>query len=375
MNIVILTGKFGMGHISVSTTIYNKIKKDYPNANIYILDFFEILAPSGYDRIYRFYAWLVDNMPMVYNSYYKLTDNSKKTIKPFMVHNLYTVMKRVISEYSPDVVISTLPIATQTAGFYKRKYNESYKLITCITDISFHTEWINKNCDYYLVGSEEVKNNLKSFEIDENKIIVTGIPVKEEFFREYKFNNSDSKRILIMGGGLGLIPEDESFYKKLNQLHNTKTTIILGNNRQAYEKLYGKYENIEIIGYTSEVYKYLGQADILVSKPGGITTYEAITMQKPMLVLNPFLAQEFKNAKFIEKNNFGKVIWDKKADLNFEIENFLENKDNLKNISKNMHEFKLKMDTTAIIKILDNIQVKTKVAVNKVPAKVMAVNM
>ncbi len=111
-----------------------------------------------------------------------------------------------------------------------------------------------------------------------------------------------------MGGGLGLLPKSEQFYKELNSLEGVKTTVITGNNKKMYYKLYGRYENIEVVGYTNEVYKYMKDSDLIISKPGGITLFETIYSELPILAFNPFLQQEIDNASFILNNEIGRIL-------------------------------------------------------------------
>ena len=90
-----------------------------------------------------------------------------------------------------------------------------------------------------------------------------------------------------------------------------------------------KYKNIKVIGYTEEVSKYMKNSDLIISKSGGITLFEAIYSEVPMYVINPFLVQEIKNSKFIEKEKIGKVIRDKDFDIVSDILNLINDDDEI----------------------------------------------
>lgn len=111
-----------------------------------------------------------------------------------------------------------------------------------------------------------------------------------------------------MGGGLGLMPRKDSFYEALNALPGVHTTILTGKNQKLYDRLAGKYENIEVVAFTDRVYEYMGRAHLMLSKPGGITTFEAIAAQLPMLAWEPFLEQERENARFLVAHGLGRVV-------------------------------------------------------------------
>ena len=75
-------------------------------------------------------------------------------------------------------------------------------------------------------------------------------------------------------------------------------TVITGKNRKAYEAFQGKYEDIEVLGYTENISKYMKEADLVITKAGGITLFELIHCQVPLFVIHPFLEQEVNNARY-----------------------------------------------------------------------------
>ena len=87
-----------------------------------------------------------------------------------------------------------------------------------------------------------------------------------------------------------MLPRAKSFYQGLNGLKDVKTTIITGKNRDLYQRIHGRYENIEVVGYTDQVYRYMQEADLVISKPGGITLFETIFSELPILVFSPYLS-------------------------------------------------------------------------------------
>jgi len=131
--------------------------------------------------------------------------------------------------------------------------------------------------------------------------------VRCEFKRPVRRRAGRERRLLIMGGGLGLMPKRDRFYEELNALPHVKTTIIAGNNRRLYEHLAGKYENIQVLGFTDRVYDHMAQADLVLTKPGGITLFETIFSELPILAWAPFLEQEKNNARFLTRRGLGRI--------------------------------------------------------------------
>lgn len=354
MKVLILTGKFGMGHYSVSSSLSQQITSRFPYAIIETKDIFNYTVPKYSDTIYKAFSLLINKSPSMYNQFYKMTENSKMSNRPpFLSYFLYK-LKELIDEVKPDVIISTLPFCSQLVSRYKIKYYSAIPLVTCITDISSHSEWINECTNCYIVGSNSLKQKLIQKGVSPKRIFVNGIPVKEEFKIHNPIKNTKEKKVLIMGGGLGLLPKESYFYKRLNSMKNVKFTVITGKNQEMYDMLVGKYENIDVIGYTDKVYKYMLESDLIISKPGGITLFESIFSETPMLVFTPFLAQEKANTAFIINNNIGKVIGKTTAEWLFEIEKTLNDENTLNQLRKNIITLKSQLDTTVVEKVLSN---------------------
>ena len=354
MNILILTGKFGMGHYSAAEAIKQEIEENYKdiNVNIKIIDIIDYLFPAISSYVYKSFDTLVSKWANLYN--FINTNNEERNIKTF---NYLFIKKldKLFDKYNPEVVISTLPISSQYISKYKSIKKSNVPLLTFITDISSHSEWIHKNTNYYFVGYEKIKGSLVNKGISEEKIIITGIPVRKQF-REIDMDlnkNNKKKEVLIMGGGLGLISVNDELFEVLNNVKDIKTTIITGNNKSMYEYLRDKYKNIQVIGYTEEISKYMKNSDLIISKSGGITVFEAIYSEVPMYVIDPFLVQEIKNSKFIEKEKIGKVIRDKDFDIVSDILNLINDDDEITKMKNNMKNIKSRINQNEIINVLD----------------------
>lgn len=163
--------------------------------------------------------------------------------------------------------------------------------------------------------------------------------------------NPYERRLLIMGGGLGMVPSDLDFYKRLNKIHNLKTTLVTGKNKNLYIRLKNRFKNIEVLGFVNNVEELMIRSDLLLTKSGGLTTFEAMYAQLPMAIFKPFLAQEVSNAEFVQRNGFG-IVLDAKlnsaekeigniAALLFDKERLQEMKENMKNIVDRIEEDKM----------------------------------
>ena len=333
MNIVILTGRFGMGHIKAAEAIKEEILKEHGENKVEIIDFMDYMFPAVSKYIYKGFNFLVSSCSGLYNSLNKAAgSNGTVPLKVAVTRKI----DRLIAEHKADAIVVAFPVCSQYISAYKRMRRCSIPLYTYVTDITAHEEWIAPGTDKYLVGDTVTKNALISKGVLEEKIIVSGIPVRQCFYTEKTQKKSSQKEILIMGGGLGLIPSSGDFLRSLNDNPDVKVTLIAGKNEKLVRHIREKYGRIEAIGYTDQVDRYMKRADLIVTKAGGITTFEAIASKTPLYVIKPFLEQEFGNAKYIEEHNIGRVLWSKDIDEKEDILALISNDKLLQAMKENM---------------------------------------
>ncbi|WP_353093072.1 glycosyltransferase [Tissierella praeacuta] len=317
IDILILTAGFGSGHLLAAKGIKESIEKADKTLNIEIEDAFKISIPRLSDAMYRSYNILIRKNTGLYNYFhYKDNEKPKDNAKKFSNKYIINRLKNHIININPKLIISTFPVISQYLSILKDKDEISVPLITCITDVVNGWEWITTNSDMYFVATKHVKNNMLDMGIEDEKITVTGIPLRKEFLELPRpINNiklpQNNKLIMIMGGGMGLVPEDDMFYRWINGINNTKTLVLTGNNQNLYKSISRlELENIITFRYTNEVPSLMAQSDLLISKAGGITLFEAISSDLPFIAYEPKLGQEIENAEFIYEEKIGSVASD-----------------------------------------------------------------
>ena len=355
MKVLILTAKFGMGHLSASNAIKEDILKFDKDTDVKVVDFYEYSMPVLSKYIYKGFNVLIKYGKELYKLYY--SGNDKKTANiDLLTKKLAASCKNIVDEEKPDIIVSTFPMISKGVGHFKEKNNSKISLITCITDISSHYEWITENTDKYMVPCVEVRDELINKGIDSNKLLVYGIPVADKFRKNFEnlsrqkliTNNTkivdmsayrNKKELLIMGGGLGVLPKSTDFYKKLDEQENLHTTIVAGENKSLYNMINGKYDNITVLGYTDKVDKLMEKADCVVTKPGGITMFEAIYSLTPIISFSTDLPNELHNIDFIKENNFGIALTESAEKSVDTIVDFVNNSSSINRMKDSMKNF------------------------------------
>ncbi len=365
MKIIILTGKFGMGHMMAACAMKQHIDSCELKADVEVIDWMDYCSPKLAEKYYSFFHFLVCKGNKFYNARYRFLENKKSDQKPELNALFHKCFLRLLEEKKPDAIISTLPICSQLVSRYKEETGSRLPLITCVTDITGHSEWINRNTDYYLVGSRTVTSRFIAKGVAPERIIESGLPVRLEFMQVHaRFKIVDRKaprQLLIMGGGLGMLPKTEDFYRGLTQLPNTAVTVITGKNHDLYEHLRDRYPELHVLGYVQNVSDYMRQADLLITKPGGITTFEAIYGGIPILALNPTLQQELYNAQFIQEMGIGAVIRGNPLQCLDQIEKQLDY-EQLDTYRQNIHKLKAQFLSCPLTEVLEMILYKNSTA-------------
>ncbi len=235
-----------------------------------------------------------------------------------------------IKSINPDLIISTFPCAAACVNdFNTKNIQKKIPSITVITDVVDSLEWIFKTTDMYFVPSYEIKNRYVQKGLDPNIFRVTGVPVSSKFICDKKMR-SDKLRLLLMGGGRGLFDFDESFMHWLDDYlgeYNDvlDVTIVTGSNKKLYDTLTIKkpLHNIDVRGFVTNMSDLLKNYDLMLTKSGGATLFEAISSNTPIIVKNPKVGQEIENAKFIRDKGIG-ILYDNDDDLKDIIKDLLK---------------------------------------------------
>lgn len=363
--ILILYAAYGGGHLSAAKSLKNYIDKNYQNVETNLVDCMkyinkpiEKITTSAYKEMAKKAPWVWKKV--YYNSEKGLLGKFSSTTNKFMSHKLL----HLFEDYKPDLVISTHPFGTQMTEYLKKKNKVNCKLATILTDFAPHDQWLvgNEYGDYYFVSHEKMKESLiKDFRVDESKVYATGIPLSERFSQKFDTNeiynlfelDKNKKTILFFGGGeFGLGKEKTVAILKTLTNHLDKYQIIAVSGRNpkmntAFKNLaneLGNPSSLKIFDYITNVPEAMHISDLVITKPGGLTTTESLASHLPILVINPIPGQEEENAEFLVQA--GVAIWLKSSDNSDEVITKLLNSPNKLEKMRNNTEKLAHIDST-----------------------------
>ena len=213
-----------------------------------------------------------------------------------------------------------------------------------------------------------MKDYLISKNISQSKVFVTGIPISSRFLKTYdkkeilnEFNLEENKKTILFfaGGefGLGKNRTLQIFEDLIKNFENIQVIAIAGKNEklklhfESIVKEYNREKNVRVLEYTNKVPELMAISDLVISKPGGLTTSESLASNLPMIIINPIPGQEEENAEFLESKGTG--IWIRKNDSPYEIfKDLFSNTTKLDNLKNNTKILAKKHSTEDICKIL-----------------------
>jgi processive 1,2-diacylglycerol beta-glucosyltransferase len=299
------------GHHSAVLAIERAINSYSPHPEVLSIDGFGYAYPVMEKVIHAIYMHVVNKFPGIWDFLYDNPSFIKKThgLKEAIHRRSREKIKKLIESENCKVVICSQAFPCGMVADYKKNFQSDIKLIAVVTDFIPHSYWVYEEIDFYIVGSMEAKNMLIKKGVKEEKIRFFGIPIDPKFSIELdkktiadELNISlDKPVILIMGGGHGLGP----IKKLINTLDKSglpaNFLVVTGINKKLFNYLStAKFKNkIKVYGYVDYVDKLMTLADILVTKPGGVTTVEALAKRLPMLIVSPLPGQEQHNTNFL----------------------------------------------------------------------------
>ncbi|MGL4609016.1 MAG: MGDG synthase family glycosyltransferase [Trueperaceae bacterium] len=325
--ILLISASIGGGHVAAARALEATcIERGLEVKHIDLLDYIPLPLRLVYRQTYfdlvrtapDFIDWLGKNLDKKPTEHKSRRERLRARISRLISYYL----PRAIVEYQPDWIIHTHFIAPEILSTRGRRLKVPQAIV--ITDFSAHSLWLQPKIAHYFVASEEVKVHLQMSGVDSERISITGIPIDSRFA---KLESKGEARaalglphskdfLLFMASGL----EEKTLVPLLRQLETMhyplKAIVILGRSeelRTIAEREIAKRElhpatadvDIELLGFTKDIPRYMAAADLLLGKPGGLTTSEALAAGLPFAVVSPYPLQEEANTTFLLEHGAG----------------------------------------------------------------------
>jgi processive 1,2-diacylglycerol beta-glucosyltransferase len=265
------------------------------------------------------YLDFIDSHPLVLKYFYTCMDeprpvgsvNGWDRLRLFLERlHLRSLLSLVRSE-PWDLIVNTHFLPGELVGCLRRRGEITTPQVMVTTDFETHRLWITEPCERYFTATEEGALYLQRMGIPAERTSISGIPV-DPVFAEPKDRggclarhglSGDRPVILQMAGGNGVGPIEEVYQALLRVAVPLNLVVVAGRNAAAKERLAAlsppPCHRVKLLGFTRQVDELMRAADLVVTKPGGLTVAEALAVGLPLVIVDPVPGQEERNSDYL----------------------------------------------------------------------------
>jgi len=316
MRILIATVTAGAGHVQAAAALEDAWNSLRPRDTLQRLDVLEF-TPKLYRKVYlEGYVKLVEHAPELWALMFKKSDNPALMRKLTRLRRALARLTnpkfvRELKRFKPDAVLCTHFMPLEIMGRFKAhtRTGPAPFTVSVVTDFEAHALWMEPSVDLYCVAADETKGRLVARGASAGAVAVTGIPIAAKFstsidpaaVRKRLGLRDDLPILLILSGGFGMGPVAE-ILRELNKLTTpVQCVVVWGRNEELRRSLAAQDHRhpTHLLGFVTNMHELMAVANLVITKPGGLTSSEAMAMGKPMFILNPIPGQEAANSDFL----------------------------------------------------------------------------
>ena len=350
IKVIVTYASAGAGHFKAAQAIYNYLKEERKELDVKIVDALQYSTPLLRLSYARGYPFLVKYLRVAWKGLFWVT--RLKLLRP-LSRKIASFLNRIntpeladfLTKENPDYIISTHFLTSEISASLKRCSRTNARLITVITDFGVHPFWVSGGTDLYITASESSKELLIAEGVKPENIRPFGIPVNPVFLQHYdrdelaaKFGLSEDKfNVLIVTGSFGIGPIEEI----VGLLHSqTQLLVVCARNHRLYKRLKKKnYPQCLVFGFVDNIQELMAVADVIITKPGGMSISESLVMDLLPVFISPIPGQETENVRVLAKAGIG-VYPRKASDIRKLILELKEGPDKLRKIKAGIAVFK-----------------------------------
>ena len=312
--VLILSASAGAGHIRAAEALksaFIKLKAANEVRHVDTLGYTNRIFRHLYSQTYlemvnrspEMLGWLYDYLDQPWKKERRRLALDRLNTRPFV---------KLLKEYKPDITVCTHFLPAEIISWLKAKERIEKPPAIVVTDLDIHAMWLCHNYTRYFVPMEETRVHLQRLGIPAAKIFVSGIPIdpvfakrkdKTEMRRKHGLK-TDRTTILVSAGGFGADSIEHVLTSLMDLQHEAQVVAIAGRNEELRRRLDSLVNAnrtrskvaVKIVGYTTEMDEFMSAADLILGKPGGLTTSEALAKGLIMVIVNPIPGQEERNS-------------------------------------------------------------------------------
>jgi len=314
MKILVVYATAGAGHKKAAEALHQGLLEVGFQDAVYldVLDYTNRFYKNLYSRLY---AFLITRVPGLWGFSFWIVDIP--LLQPLIrflrrLHNTVHAGRfhRYLIQQQFDVIFSTHFFPNEVAGYLKITGRISSRIICAVTDFDVHRIWLTPGVDVYTVASDWTRKKIVSLGIDASRVVVSGIPVLAKFtevkdpaaLKQKLSLDASAFTLLLATGSFGIGPIEAI----IEQMQGFQVLVVCGHNRGLYERLLrGGKSLVKIYGLVDNMDELMAVADVMITKPGGLSISEALVSALPLIFFNAIPGQESHNVAVLKEHDIG----------------------------------------------------------------------
>ncbi len=342
--ILIISSDTGGGHRSAAAAIVAGVQK-FLDSESYAIRVVRAIEESHHlaDKLVRLYNWILRNRQHWMKYYYWFINRIRPDTREFFHKRCVGYVRGLFERWCPHIVVSVHPLTQHIFGRVLKELNlaDRVPLVSVVTDpcYGFWKGWACDAVTLYLVASEDAQGQLIDYGVAPERIKISGMPVHPKFAYPGEEAAQAARRALgldpekftvfVNAGWIGGGNIPQIFRELVQGELDVQAIFLAGKNedlRVAAESIAQEAPfPIKVIGYSDEIEQLMSAANVMISKLGGLTTFEALACRVPIIadVITEPMPQEAGTAKLIAQRGAG-VMLSRASDVVAEVRRMME---------------------------------------------------
>jgi len=313
--VLMISVSAGSGHVRAAEALL-ETSVQFEQLEVLHLDVMKTVGRSFRGMYSDFYRHLINHAPALWAYLYKKTDMAQPSdvstvLRRFIERACTRNLIRKISEFAPDHIICTHFLPADLLSREIAKGRLHCKVWVQVTDFDLHRLWIQPHIAGYFVANHEVAFKLRDYGVPDSAVHVTGIAVSPAFLKPYAKQDMRAEfklqpqltTALILSGGAGIGTVTEIAARLLAQNAQLQVIAVAGSSQTRLaelQQLAARFPGrLLALGFSRCIEKLMAASDIVITKPGGLTSSECLIMGLPMLLVDPIPGQEERNGDYL----------------------------------------------------------------------------
>ena len=339
MRILIATVTAGGGHLAAAAALDEAWRALHPRDVVEQVDLVKFFSPLHRQIHAAGYVKLVARAPELWGMIFAKTDDPKVARRLNRIQRLFPGRSRLrfarhVKQFKPDAVLCTHYEPLSVLGCLRREHPDwkAPLVVSVVTDFEAHALWMEGGVDLYCVAAEETKARLVARGAAAESVVATGIPIAAKFstppdapaVRKTLGLRDDLPTLLVLSGGFGMGPVGKILRELDKVAREFQTVVVCGRNEELRRDLAAQDRRhpTRVLGFASNMHELMAVADLIITKPGGLTSSEALALGKPLLILDPIPGQEAANSDFLLEHGAAAKV-NRVEDVPFKVEQLL----------------------------------------------------